>query len=534
MSLRLNNLGVSLLELTVVLGVSSLISLGFMRLVSTQQKTLSGTKGRVEENLLINQIAGILRKDVNCQRTIIDAGINLGSPIPSIIEVNPNTGGVGRQFDVGSVYGGGTVEIVSMDLVAGPQFNTATDDAGEAEILINLKRVSGGEKSFGATTAAGLEGKTYKISLQVQTDEPLTGNPNEVVSCSTSLSGLSNDVQANSCQAMGGIWDIPTSTCAFPCNLAAPSDTAILTSDCLLNTDYGGLVNQMDPLFINAAGGDTVIASPITIQGHFTNNNNLGSALILLPPGSSVEVSSLAIGGGPGNINWVGHSPVVTQNLLFQSLTEADKESVLAAMVGNTSSMTATDTVVDQSRQALSVVSAPCAITEAITDISYNSSNGQFSYTCGSAGTATCPPASEFCSGITFTGGSCSVTGTRNCCPSAAEVCSGETYVNASLGCNVTGTRSCLGSGKVYRSFPETRLRAGAFSTNPSCLSSYVVVGPYGAWTSGLTCATFCVGGVQIGVGAGICRTNALVSNADCTSLTCYEQVRPVNCECDS
>ena len=504
------NSGLSLLEITVVLGLTSAISLGFMRLMNNQQKSLTSTKSRVEENLIVNQMAIILRKEESCAATLSDAGVLLGQDIPSIIGVHPTDPAAGVRFNTGGVYGGGIVEIERMTLVN--RNIPPGGGVGQAEIEIYLRRIGAGSEAFGADV------KKYTISLQVHTT-PLA--PTAIHRCFTDHLGVNESALESTCNIMGGIFDTVTDSCRFECQLGTPSDLVAISTECLMDTDVGGL-GQMDPLFINSAGGDTY-TNILQITGYFTSNNELYANVLTGASPQIVANNFAAL--GPVTLGGVA---VATTDMLFENLTEADKETILADIVTTTASQTGTNAVIDDSRQALSVISAPCAGAEGITSVSYNSATGQFSYTCGAVGTDTCPQASDFCSGTTFDDGVCTVAGSKDCCPAASLICSGDTYVNPALGCNVVGSRSCVA--RIQNTYPVTRSKP----TGPDAVCFGTVVwpngSPFGAWSA--TCASSCTNGTFVSETAATCDT--YVSPTDCTPATeCSQESKTLTCECD-
>lgn len=520
------NLGMSLMELTVVLGVTSAISLGFMRVMNNQTSNLKSTEVKVEENLVISQIATILRKPESCNVTLNAVALGAqgaaGTPIPSIMEKSPRVGLADKTwFSTGEIYGGNKVRIVAMNL---ENLNVPNaGGAGAAVVNVTLGRVSEEGRAGGATE------KIYKIGLQIQTTESA---PTQVHKCFTDHSRVNDAALENTCEIMGGFYDGVAKTCQFDCDLNNPSDETVMSTDCLVNRALDpasdGFLNSQ---FAEVNGDGVPIGGAVVIADHLTTTgvNSLTAHTLNAP---ILEAPNLAIPSG-GTLTVAGNE-LATQDMLFSNMSETSKENLLASIVTSTATQTGTNTITTESVKTLSVTGPAIGANEAISGISYNAASGQFVYTKAVGGTSTCPPASALCSGTVYnntgSGGTCNVTGSKNCCPPASLICSGDTFVNASLGCNVTGSKNCAPP-KVTNNYTQTRSRPAVGTY--FCHGSHTTYGNWGSW-SPASCAAACTNGTQTNVSAATCSaTGVLQHHCAVPPSSCRAQSRTLTCECD-
>lgn len=503
--------GLSLLEITIALGISSVISLGFMSTMKNQSENLRGIKDKVEESLLIGEIASVMKNEDGCSNTLVNnpsGVIQLGDNITTIYDKKDRL-----VFDMADedTITREQVFIDSMTLRNIDVPNTAPDIGGNgrAELVITTKRK--GE--------AGKDNETdriYRIKLQVEASDTL-----EIISCFAvqDIGEVNSAVLEDTCLLMGGTYDSGTGNCTLNCDLASPSHLSAMSVECALNS---GKTNYIDPVYVNTDMPET-LTGDIDITGHLTTSNGISG---LVFNATAIEGATV-IGDGTSSIN-VGGVGVLTTNLLYSNLTESEKETVLANVISTTTDQTGINAIIDQSKQSIGTTAVTCGAGEAISGLGYNSSTGQFTFTCSSTGTG-CPPASHFCSGTTYNSidGFCTVAGTKNCCPPASQVCTGESFVDPSLGCNVVGTRACVI--RTNQDFSQSR---SLYAIPVSCTPSLYASGSWSSWSP--SCASLCTNGTFVSAGISSCSYTAKVGSTCATAPTgCVAQTRSVTCECD-
>lgn len=509
-----NNSGMSLVEVMVLLGVTTTISLGFVRLIDTQSKAYRSTKIQTEENTMFERIDLILKDGENCMATISDDGGN-----PFIVSTGVGTA-VGRiklkndavVYALNEFYGSNSFQIISINLIDIDGVTGSGNPAPNVDVYLDVTTRRVGEKNLIS------ENKSQKFTLRVDLDAA-----DRVTSCYSNNDADVDAAMIDSCNAVGGNWNAGTNQCEFSCDLGAVSDVDILSANCLMND---GLTN-IEARYINMNMSDTITGNT-NFSGFLTVNGNITSGNINVR--TAVINNDVIIGG---SVTLDG-SPVATTNQLFQNLPPASKDAILGNLVTAASSQTGVNAMSQSSREALNVTTPSCPSGEAMRGLSYDNTTGTFTVNCGSVGTGGCPAANLICAGTTYNSGDgyCSVAGTKNCCPPASEICTGDTYNNAGAGCNVVGTKTCITTpARQNQNFTQTRSRA---STGGTSHCGCPVYNDWGSWSAG--CASLCTNGTTVNTGATSC-TNTVSSVVHhcgfCHTSNCVNESRTLTCECD-
>lgn len=504
--------GMSMIEVMVMLGITTAISLGFVQLIDDQSSSFRDVKVKTEENSVFERIEILMMDPGNCTSTLNT--IALGGAVPSIILKGP---GSHIAFSAGATYGSNSFQIVNM--VADDINNLAggaLPTTGDIELVINTRRI--GEKRKGS------EDFSKRILLTVDVDG--AGNISGCPATVTTTLDPSMDV---SCGSLGGTYNVGLDQCEFNCNLGTPSDWEILSTDCLIND---AVPNHMSPRYLDVGTSETITGNT-TFNGLIQVNGDIRSNNLNLYNANDFNNADLIVGAGGATL---GGQAIATETQLFSNLTPAQKDTIVSDLVTAAASQTGVNAMSQTSRSSLSVNIPSCPVSEVMQGISYNSGTGQFSVNCVSFSGGACPTPAEICSGSTYISGDgfCNVPGTKTCCPPAADICTGDTYTNGS-GCNVVGTKSCAPPPSVHLS-QSRQVVHSQFSTfcDPYGMTPFVVDSTMMPWgpSCAATCPSASVSSITITTPAA-CVFFGYTVPGNCGSTTCSLETRQVICNCN-
>lgn len=508
-----NQSGLSLVEVVVMLGVTTTISLGFMKLVETQSKGVEKVRVKIEEVRVFEKIKLLLMDTENCNATLVSSpsapvNITVGG---NIADLRTKNGAILYAVNT-QIEDIGKIEIESMRVENLPLADggvPAGGGEGLVEFIIKSRRL-------GALVGVENDGVIERINLMVETNAG-----NEIINCSVNMDTNIDSVVEDSCEALGGLYDSVNNRCNFECLTGAPSDVDILSTDCLINNV---VPNFYDPSYINTGTSNT-LSSNMTFTGDLDVLGDIRTTDLFGI--SQVNIDDLIISGSAQ----IGGQEIATQTELFANMDETVQNNLLSALVTATSDQTGVNALSAVTRNTLSVDIPSCPPSEVITGMSYSQAVGTFHVTCGTITTTTsCPNPSDICSGFTYDSGDgvCNIVGTKTCCPSASQICNGDTYVNAAAGCNVVGTRNC-GPVRVNQNFSQSRFR---YAIPVSCGAQNYSPG-WSTWSN--DCASACTNGTFVSADPESCNSNGVIYGPGyCGSSTdCINQTRGVTCECD-
>lgn len=187
----LNNKAMSMLEMFVVLGISSMVVVQFMQIKSMQTQLQIQNAQDVDINLFQNKINTILVDNASCDETFTNVNRLYTSTDPLIIRDTK----AGRTYAGGDTFGEITIQSIVTEVEQAPNAQNI------ALININLNI----EKKVSAT-------KTRDITKQVTIQALVDGATNNVLSCYTDMDSmiesacttLGGTMNGNSCEDIDG------------------------------------------------------------------------------------------------------------------------------------------------------------------------------------------------------------------------------------------------------------------------------------------------------------------------------------------
>lgn len=240
--------GFSIVELLIAAGLLAGMSVGLLKLMEGQQKSMNFAQSRSAEFVLLNEIRSTLIQKEACERTL--QGMTPDSDVSTIRGPNGNT-----RFEVGQDYDN-TIRLVGLSL---ENVDVPIGGMGNARLSVSMERLARENVR---------EAPIRWIDLQVATDDS-----GSIVECFADSDNTIETALEEACASIGGEFDADTRLCSLAEYSQAPEShlavsTQYLDEHSLEMMDE--IFEEVDENYVHVEGdvmtGDLEVQANITAQ----------------------------------------------------------------------------------------------------------------------------------------------------------------------------------------------------------------------------------------------------------------------------
>lgn len=263
--IKLGNKGFTLVEILVAAALIGGLGLAMMNIFKIQSFTQKKTEASFELSTLKQTINTTLLDANACKNTLSHIP-NITTPGLTLTSVKDKTisppGTPGIVFQTGVSYGN-LVEIETINIVnavVDPPVGASTKRFGSLQIVFHFKKTS---KIIEKTKT------TDELNLLIKVETDLGGR---VTNCYSALETAVDTAKEESCEAIGGVFNVATNKCDLTNFGSTPNNTDATSTKFLEDYMNNYLTNVLDPRYVNVTG-DTMTGSlamngaNITISG---------------------------------------------------------------------------------------------------------------------------------------------------------------------------------------------------------------------------------------------------------------------------